>query len=406
MAKTSPGTLWLPGMDPSAPIPSAPQPLTLEQYFLDSFLPAVVERGLSKDRIGELRQAVHRWNWWCKSGASNKDRIVSPVLINLTAGKLSELRRDLLGAEIPDRDGKMRVVTPRSLNKTLQSLEQIVAAAIEDGEIDESRGLVRVKKCAQPRQINKLVIPDSGLSRLLKACDEATWPQRSRDGLPIDAPLLWRVAVVMFATLGMRTQDLFRHENDLRPIRWSCVCGPGASPAEDGSIDSAFGWLYWIPNKTRNRKSFPMCLPLNESLRYWLDRLRDAHRPSSQDALAPIPYSKDALYDQWRRLLLAAELKPKPKRTFDADGNVSIEARDYSIKHLRCTAGTRADEHGATLGHSGVGRWVTGHISNDVFERHYRGMEKPLLQTIQSLPQPDGFSPRPSGTAPALRVVG
>jgi integrase len=395
----SPKTLWLPGMDPSAPIYLPP---SLDSYFLDSYLPMALDRGLSKDRIGELRQAVHRWNWWCKS----KDRMLNPVLMDVTAGRLAEFRRDVLGKEIPDRDGKMRAVTPRSLNKTLQAIEQIMAAAIEDGAVDESRGLVRVRKVAQPRQINKLVIPDAGLSRLLAACDEATWPQRSQDGKPIDAPMLWRVAVVMYATLGMRTQDLMRHEKDLRPIRWSCVIEPGPSPAEDGSIESKYGWLLWIPNKTRKRKGHPMCLSLNETLTHWLGQLREAHQPAPDDPIAPIPWSADSLYAQWNRLLAAAELRPKPKRTFDAEGNVAIEQRNYSIKHLRCTAGTRADEHGAALGHTDIGRWVTGHVSNDVFLKHYRGMEKPLMQVIHSLPQPDGFSPRPSAPAPALRVVG
>lgn len=392
-------TLWLPGMSPDAPLYT---PLSLERYFLDSFLPASQEKRLSKDRIGELQQAVHRYVWWCQS----KDRIINPVLTDVTAGRLAAFRKDVLNQPIPGRDGKIRLCSPRSLNKTLQALEQIVAAAIEDQTLDESRGLVRVRKCQHPRQIGKVVIPDESLAGLLKACDKATWPQRSIDGRALDAPLLWRTAIVIFTNFGMRTQDLLCYESHLSPIRWPCLIPAGQSPAEDGTAESSHGWLHWLPNKTRNRKMFPMTLPLNQTVSTMLRQWRESQRPAEHDPVFPIPYSSDGLYQQWRRILSAAGVAPKPKRTFEADGRLTVTKRTYLLKHLRCTAGTRAEEHGAAMGHAGIGRWVTGHISNDVFERHYRAHERALMQVIETLPQPEGFDPNPKPVAPTLRIVG
>ncbi|TWT91427.1 hypothetical protein [Neorhodopirellula pilleata] len=383
---------------------------SLDDYFRLEFLPEAIDRGLSNDRIGELKQAVFRWKWWTEKGRESltgeKDRTVSPGLGDVTPQALSEFRRSVIGQEIPGRDGKSRKVSPRSLNKTLQAIEQILAAAVEDGTLDESRGLVRVRKVPQPRQIGKLVIPDETIAAIFKACDVATWPD-SAGSKPIDPPSFWRAAVVMFATYGMRTQDLIRYEPHLRPIRWSSIRPAGINPSENGSIESPLGWLAWVPNKTRGRKSFPLCLPITPAVGHWLGRWRESFAPDDQSAaLFPCPLSKDGVYGQWRRILAEAEAKPRPRLEFDADGNVEESSREYLIKHLRCTAGTRAESHGSTIGYTGVGRWITGHVSNDVFERHYHGQERPIFDTLTTLPMPTGILPTDTQSPMRLRVVG
>lgn len=399
--------LWLPGMDPNAPATPAPRPLTIREYFDQTFLPEATDRGLSRDRIGELKQAVHRWEWWCRDGTPDKDGTMSPVLTDVTPMALCEFRKSCLARELPGRDGRMRVVTPRSLNKTLQAIEQILAAAIEDGTLDESRGIVRVRKVAQPRQVNKLVLTDEQLAAIIDAAKKATWPHHATDGRPIDAPTMWQTAIVLFAIYGMRTQDLLRYDTLLRPIRWGCVRPAGPSPAEDGTLDSDHGWLSWVPNKTDRVKSFAMCLPLSATARHWLDRWREAMPPTSDtDPLMPIPMTKDSVYASWRAILSEANVKPKPKIEFDESGNVIATERGYLLKHLRCTAGTRAEEHASSLHHQGVGRWITGHVSNDVFERHYRGMERAIKETIETMPMPVGFSPETAPERPRLRIVG
>lgn len=399
-----PTKLWLPGMgnEPDA-IPDAPTPVTLQDYFSQTFLPEVTQRGLSRDRIGEISQAVHRWKWWCET----KYRIRSPLLADVTAARLSEFRREVISTEIPGRDGRNRVVTPRSLNKTLQAIEQIVAAAVDDGTLDDSRGLLRVKKVPQPEQVDKLIIPDAELGRIMAAAADATWPRETVDGRPIDAGVMWQTAVALFATYGMRTQDLIRYDSTMRPIRWGCVNRAWPSPAEDGVMDCEHGWLTWIPNKTRRKKSFAMCLPLTAACRYHLNRWREVMNPANEaEPLMPVPMTRDKVYEQWKSILLQAGAKPKPKLTFDDAGIPTAVDREYKIRHLRCTAGTRADEHGSTLAHAGVGRWITGHVSNDVFTKHYRGMERPIFETLKSLPMPAGFSPDLPPERPQFRIVG
>jgi integrase len=397
----STGKLWLPGMHPTDPVPRGPT--SVQDYFAQTFLPEARQRGLSKDRIGEIEQAVFRWKWWC----STKYRMSSPLLGDVTAGRLSEFRREVIGTEIPGRDGKLRLVTPRSLNKTLQAIEQVIAAAIEDGTLDDSRGLLRVKKVAQPEQINKLVIPDDALTRIMKAAADANWPRQTIDGKSIDPGVMWQTAIALFVTYGMRTQDLIRYDSTMRPIRWGCIRRDALSPAEDGTLSNEPGWLTWVPNKTRRKKSFAMCLPLSTSVRYHLDRWRDAIKPGDDnEPLMPVPMTRDKIYETWKSILAIAEVRPKPKITFDDAGCAIALERGYLIKHLRCTAGTRADEHAAQIQRPDIGRWITGHISNDVFTRHYRAMEKPILETITTLPMPDGFSPETSPERPRLRIVG
>ncbi len=394
-----PSKLWLPGMSPADPLP--PKPATMQDYFTQTFLPECRQRGLSRDRIGEIEQAVFRWKWW----SGHKYRIPCPLLGEITAGRLSEFRREVIGKEIPGRDGKLRLVTPRSLNKTLQAIEQIVSAAIEDGTLDESRGLLRVRKVPQPEQVNKLIIPDDALGRIMEAAARATWPRETVDGRAIDPGVMWQAAIALFATYGMRTQDLIRYDSAMLPIRWGCVRPAGVSPAEDGTAENAAGWLIWVPNKTRRKKCWAMCMPLSVGCRWHLDRWRESMKPvDDAEPLFPLPMTRDSVYDQWRSILSEANAKPKPRMTFDATGVPVTTERGYLIKHLRCTAGTRADEHGDTLSHTGVGRWITGHVSNDVFTRHYRSMERPILETITTLPMPAGFAPELPPERPRLRL--
>lgn len=376
-------------------------PTTVADYFEQTFLPDCRDRGLSLDRINEIRQAIHRLAWWFES----KDRMVHPVLTDLTPQTLCDMRRELLGAEIPGRDGKIRRVTPRSLTKSLQALEQIVQMAIEDRTLDQI-GIIRIRKCEVPRQIGKLVIGDDHLAAIMSACDSATWPHMTTDRRPIDAPEFWRCAIALYATFGMRTQDLCRYDNRKRPIRWGCVSPPGPSPAEDGIAESDYGWITWVPNKTRSRKAFPMTLPLSPAARYWIDRWQDAvGSPAPDDPMFEMPMTKDSFYAQWSRICKSAAAKPKPKIMFDDQGNPTSTDRDYLIKHLRSTAGTRANDHGCEIDYPDIGRWITGHVSNDVFERHYRSKEKAIMAVIETLPMPPGFAPQSPPASP-LRIVG
>lgn len=375
---------------------------TLQEYFDRCYLPSALERRLSRDRIGEMLQAIHRYKWWCLT----KDRIVHPVLVSVTPSQLSRFRRDCLDAEIPGRDGKKRVCTGRSINKSLQIIESVLAAAMEDGELDESRGLVRIRKCAYSASVRKFCASEDHLAAIFSAASTATWPQRDHEGRPVDAPLWWQVAIVLFVNFGMRTQDLLRYEKDKAPIRWGGVLPPGQSPF--GIHDSKHGWLFWRPNKTRRTKeNFSLCHPVNATVSHWLARLKASTRGTDRDPLLPIPLNKQSLHNQWMRILAESGARPKPVVSIDAAGNVVTVARDYMLWHLRGTAGTRVNDHGESLGHPGMGRLLLGHGSKEVFEQNYRSSERPIIETISTLPQPVGFSSAlPVPAQSALRVVG
>lgn len=399
-----PTRLWLPGMgNEPEPIPEPPSRVTMQEYFDQTFLPEAKNRRLSSSRIGEIEQAIFRWKWWM----AKRDRTVSPELGEVDAKLLNEFKRDLFGAEIPGRDGRNRVVKERSLNKTLGAIEQLVAAARDDGTLDDSRGLLRIRKVPQPKQVDKLVIPDGVLSNIMEAAAGATWPEKTVDGRPIDAGVMWQTAVALFATFGMRTEDLLRYKNGLRTIHWGSVLPPGVSPAPDGVMTCEDGWLAWLPNKTGEVKDYFMCLPMTKTCRYHLDRWRESMEPAGADEpVMMIPKTRECLYGQWRAILKAADAKPKPKIRYDSDGRRLEVEQNYKIKHLRCTAATRGDNHGSTLAYAEVGQWITGHVKNAVFARHYRSMERPIFETLTSLPMPAGFSPELPPERPQLRVVG
>ncbi len=413
------GLLWLPGMDPNAPLVPADAPPTLEDWFENVYVKQMIATGRSRDRINELRLAIQRWKWWCKS----EQRIHHPLLSDVTPRRLSEFREAALGAEIPGEKRVSRPISARSLNKTLGALEQIINAA---SETLDSLSVIRVKKVAQPRQVDKLVISDSDLSRIFEACEVATWPSCAADGRePVSSPpTLWRFLVAWWTNYGMRTQDLVAFESSQRPICWANVTTSPENPHHDGTLSNEHGWLVYVPDKTERDKPDPLVLPLNATTRHWLDRLAD-DTPTGRDparVIAPVPHSGREFYGQWRRILKAADVRPKPKMAIDANGRPRMVERHYKIKHLRCTAATRIEDHAGPLGYPGAGQLVTGHDSDrspgktksNVFGRHYYSAERALIEVLTTLPQPAGFAPdtpppvdaTKNTDRPRLRVVG
>lgn len=407
---TSPvrSTLWLPGMDPREPIPTFPR---LRDWWQHTYRPRLVASGRSKDRINEIRQAIDRFCWWVNS----EHRITNPVLNDVTPRRLAEFRLAMQTQPMPDNRGVLRPISARSANKTLGAIEQIVNAAAET----EDLSAVRVKKIAALPQVDRLVIPDDAIARIFAACDGATWPARSADGLPVaPAPVVWRLIVVMLANYGMRTQDLVAYESHLHPLTWGNVSDAAESPHHDGQMRSEGGWLVYVPDKTARAKPDPLVLPINAAARYWLDQLADA-TPTGRDPdrpIVPVTFCARDFYGQWRRLVAAAGVRPKPRLDM-TDGRPRMTERAYKLKHLRCTAATRIEDHGAKLGYPGVGQLVTGHDADrspgvrrsSVFAKHYYSPERALVETLSTIPQPDGFlptEPPQSKRRAELRVVG
>lgn len=391
---------------------------TIHDWFEQTYLPTLQDRGLSSDRLGELRQAISRWKWWC----NQEYRIENPVLRDLTAPRLAAFRRTAVGAEIPDKRGKPRKASAGSINKTIAALQQIANAAAED----ESTGAqnVKVRKIAQPAKVDKIIIPDAALSKILEACKVADWPRRTPDGRPAPPPdTLWRFLVVWFVNYGMRTQDLVAYDSDRNPIRWANVTTSPENPHHDGVLECPYGWLVFTPQKTARAKPQPLVLPLNATTRHWMDLLAEQTPggPKPDRPIAPMPTCSKLFYQQWKKIVAAAGVRPKPRLDM-IDGRPQLAERSYRLKHLRCTAATRNEDHGASLGYPGVGQLITGHDSDRsqagrsaVFGRHYHSPEKQVLETLLSLPQPDGFSPTPApieqqptpaAERPRFRIVG
>jgi integrase len=398
---TNRSTLWLPGMDPREPIPTHPR---LRDWYEQTYRPRLVASGRSRDRLNEISQAISRFCWWVNS----EHRIMHPVLNDVTPRRLAEFRLAMQTRQMPDNRGNLRPVSARSANKTLGAIEQVVNAAAET----EDLSAVRVRKIDALPQVDRLVLPDDALARIFAACDGATWPARAADGRPTaPAPIVWRFIVVMLANYGMRTQDLVAYESHLHPLVWSNVSDSPESPHHDGQMRSDGGWLVYVPDKTARAKPDPLVLPINAAARHWLDALAEA-TPTGRDPdrpIVPVTYCARDFYGQWRALVSAAGVKPKPRLDVTS-GRPRLTDRQYKLKHLRCTAATRIENHGATLGYPGVGQLVTGHAPDrspgsrnaersDVFGKHYYSPERALIETLTSIPQPAGFLP-PTPTSP------
>jgi integrase len=201
------------------------------------------------------------------------------------------------------------------------------------------------------------------------------WPS---DGIP--AVMRWRAWLVCSYNLAMRTRDLLG-------LRWDNIHTEPASLDPSSDNLSPFGWVEWIPTKTKHSKPDPLVMPLSSVVSSHLESIRSDSPFVFGRQMATVSnhrlYGREARPNSgfWPRLIAIAS-------TY-VDGGI----RPFPIRAIRATANTFYNRLDSKLGSHVLGHAPRG--TNDVF---YQSWEAELIQFVEHLEQPPSFKRRPKST--------
>ena len=300
--------------------------LTLREFYEQQLLPDFSHQ--SKNSIKEDRIALNHW-----------DRIVGSVpLAGIGREHVQQLRDGLIRRGLSDA----------TINKTWRELKAMLEAARDDdliaavptvGRRMRSR-LIRKEVRARQREL----LTETDLDRLWKNCSKALYPSRN-------APLLWRVVLVLMWTYGPRTLDCFNLEWD--DVRWG---------------DRLIQFRAMKTGKLQG-------LPMTDTVAVWL---RKAKQGTSGRRVFPGFNSpgcrltcggvKRGYYLTWRQ-----EISPGDR---------------VLLKHFRQRVVTK---YNAQSGAISLGSWIAGHSIPGVSAINYELPTAEIRSAIESMPIPACF---------------
>ncbi len=198
-------------------------------------------------------------------------------------------------------------------------------------------------------------------------CPDMDWPDQAHC---MSACKIWRAWLVCAYNLAMRTRDLMG-------LKWEAIHWEPQSLDPDSSNESPYGWIEWVPAKTRTKKPEPLVLPLHRTVRTHLEAIRHdgdfvfGHQfaRASDRKL----YGQEGRPGQWYRLLdFASSHKPIPR---------------FEIRAIRRTANSQYNRVDRKLG-----AHVLGHSPRGVNDLFYQQWERDAVELMAQLPQPASFA--------------
>lgn len=217
-------------------------------------------------------------------------------------------------------------------------------------------------------------LTDEESSRLYWACLRLTPPSGRADPRPFAT--LWQTALVLLRNYGFDTGVLFPWTKSHRSVLcWGDVYAPGLPPGREATIESRYGWLRVVRQKT-NRL---MLCPLEPIAAAHLEAIRPANADPKEPVLGKAGGPRPSR--RFQRLCKLARLPAK----IDKQTGKEIA---WVVKDLRKTCSTwhnasREGSASAFLGHAGSGSMIT--------EQHYINPLPAMVADIEALPQPEAF---------------
>ncbi len=189
----------------------------------------------------------------------------------------------------------------------------------------------------------------------------------------ISACKRWRCWLVCAYNLAMRTRDLFG-------LRWDSIHWEPQSLDPDSTNESPYGWVEWVPAKTKRKKPEPLVLPLHQVVRSHLESIRCDGEYVFGRQMAKVSdrklYGQEERPGEWYKLLdLSAHHRSIPR---------------FEIRAIRRTANSQYNRVDRKLGSH-----VLGHSPRGVNDLFYQQWEKDAVELMAKLPQPASFEKSP-----------
>lgn len=304
----------------------------------------------SKKHISEIGLHLRRW----ESHFTNQKKV---QVRKIERNHLETWRRSLIDSGL----------SPRTANKHLGTVRKILILAV-DNNIIQNRP--KLPSLSEPKGTQKLYLRNEQIDALFDVAESLRWPKSKIS--PAD---WWRCALIMYRTYGFRTQELLAYESSKRPLTWKAIHYNTESPDENSNEMCDFGWLSYVPPKTKKKKPDPITVPLTKYTRAALDIMAKA-KISEDSQLFPSPRHQERFFETWYGWLKAANVTPKnPELVFQP-------------RHLRKTAATYMNQHRPGLA-TAVCRWGKS-VEADVAQDHYIANDL-LLRELHNVEVPKSF---------------
>lgn len=316
-----------------------------DQYGLEE-----ARKANSKKHIAEINLHLRRWE--SHFGNQKKVRVKK-----IERHHMEDWRRKLVDSGL----------SPRTANKHLATVRRILIIASNNNII---RHRPKLESLPEPKGTQKLYLRNEQIDALFDAASGLRWPPGT-----VAAADWWRCALIMYRTYGFRTQELLAYESSKRPLTWQAIHYNPESPDENSNEMCDFGWLSYVPPKTKKKKPDPITVPLTKYTRAALDIMAQA-KTSEDSQLFPSPRHQERFFETWYGWLKAANVTPKnPELVFQP-------------RHLRKTAATYMNQHRPGLA-TAVCRWGKS-VEADVAQDHYIANDL-LLRELHNVEVPKSF---------------
>ena len=333
------------------------QKVTFREVWDKYLKPSLQDAKCTEKHIQESELYLERWEAFWKSKGKE-------IKVQSCGRKhLEQWRRYLIDL------GKYK---PRSINKHLGAIRTILVCASKNGLL-KRRPMLEQLPDTTLDPARKIYLRDEQIDTLMLNPGCLTWPPKSLTN--VDPSDWWRCAIVLYRTYGFRPQELLAYDRKKQPICWGNISFAKESPNPSSDEQNEYGWLAYIPPKTKRKKPHYIYLPLTKYARAALEKI-EATRVAPDAPLFPMPHSQTGFLNQWYAWFEATGVKPK------------IEGARYKPYVMRKTCATHLSKHWPGLA-SAVCRWGPS-ADAKVATDHYIG-DDAIIKHLLDAPMPKTF---------------
>lgn len=328
------------------------------RYIWETHLkPSLIDANCTRKHMNETELYLTRWEeFWATIGKE-------PKIPGCERADMETWRRYLLS---------LNKYKARTINKHLGVIRTIMVAADKHGLLKRRPKLEQLADTSVD-PTTKIYLRDDQVDSLMNQTDSLTWPLRSFTG--VCPKVWWKAAIVLYRTYGFRPQELLSYDSKKVPILWSNITFNTESPNPSSEETNEYGWLSYIPPKTKKKKPHMLYLPLTKHARAALDTI-SVTKINNDSPLFPMPCSQQGFLKQWYRWFESAGVFPK------------IEGARFKPRAMRKTCATHLSSHKTGLA-TAVCRWGSSGEAA-VASEHYIGSDS-IIRYILTAPMPSSF---------------